>query len=209
MPIFLRLMPPQKAYFLGLLFTDGSIVLDEQRSPNIAIELIESDLDILQKFKEELNSDGNFYYNKRDNRKNGTYSFNVRSRQMAEDLKKYNIIPNKTYQVNDLIIPDKYKEDFLRGFIDGDGSIYYSNSAWHINICGHSDSIIKQIAHLGDSLIGIDKQKKIQCCDGVYRYSWNGKQAIQLCKILYDKNTKFAIGRKLDKALQAIASATN
>lgn len=203
---FSKIDAPQKAYFLGLLFTDGSIVLDEKRSPNICIELVENDISILHKFKNELNSDGNFYYNKRDNRKNGTYSFTVRSKQLAHDLGKYNIIPNKTYQADNLIIPDKYKEEFFRGFIEGDGSIYYSNSAWHINVCGHSNNIIKEVAELGNSLIGIEKLKKISCSNGVYRYSWDGKQAIQLCKILYKEGQVFTIPRKQEKALLAIAS---
>ena len=203
---FSKIDAPQKAYFLGLLFTDGSIVLDDKRSPSISIELVESDIDILQKFKEELNSDGNFYYNKRDNRTNGTYSFSIRSKQLARDLEKYNIIPNKTYQTSSLVIPYEFKKEFLRGIIDGDGSIYYSNSAWHVNVCGHNDNIIKQVVELGNSLIGVVDQKKIQCSNGVYRYSWNGKQAIQLCKILYGENTIFAIKRKQEKALKATAS---
>ena len=203
---FSKIDAPQKAYFLGLLFTDGSIVLDDKRSPNISIELVESDIDILQKFKEELNSDGNFYYNKRDNRANGTYSFNIRSKQLARDLEKYNIVPNKTYQTASLVIPNDFKEEFLRGVIDGDGSIYQSNSTWHINVCGHNENIIKQIAELGDSLVGAKDQKKIQCSNGVYRYSWNGKQAVQLCEILYSKDTNFTIKRKREKALKAIAS---
>lgn len=198
---------PEKAYFLGLLFTDGSVTLDKQRSPNIAIELVETDIDILDKFKQTIGSNSKFSYNKRDNRKQGTYTFSIRSKQFAEDLAKYNIVPNKTYTVDEIIIPN-FEKDFLRGFIDGDGSIYYSDGSWHINVCGHSQNIIKQISQLGDCLIGAT-QNKIQVSDGVYRYSWNGYKAIQLCELLYDENTFYTIERKKQKALEAIASKKN
>lgn len=56
---------PAKSYFLGLLLADGSIVLDSKRSPQISLELVETDKDILNYFRDELNSNASFYYNKK------------------------------------------------------------------------------------------------------------------------------------------------
>lgn len=43
----------EKAYYLGLLFTDGSVTLDPKdlRAPMIRIELVETDVDILKSFR--------------------------------------------------------------------------------------------------------------------------------------------------------------
>lgn len=192
---------PNKAYFLGLLFADGSVTLDSKRSPRIRLELIEEDQNILQKFRDELNSDSAFRYDKRANRENGTYTFGVRNLKLATDLAKYNILPNKTYNVTELIIPDNYKIDYLRGLIDGDGSIYFSQNLWHINFCGHSENIVSQVANLGCQLLNISKHK-ITCSDNVYRYTWHGQDAIKLADLLYT-NAETAITRKRLKATVA------
>lgn len=193
---------PEKAYFLGLLFTDGNVMPDNQRSPAIRIELVETDIEILNRLKQELNCNCKLTYNKRKNRALGTYSLNVRSQQLADDLSKWNIVPNKTYVISEIKIPEKFKIDFLRGFIDGDGSIWYdSNSgAVHTGVCGHSEHIMKQIADLGNSLIGQKTTNKITYTNGVYRYSWNGSKAMLLNQLIYYPGC-ICIARKRDKAM--------
>lgn len=47
----------------------------------------------------------------------------VPSRKIVYDLKKFGIIPNKTYNHIDPIIDDRFFPAFLTGFIDGDGCI--------------------------------------------------------------------------------------
>ncbi len=193
---------PEKAYFLGLLFTDGNIMLDSQRSPSVRIELVETDIEILQKLKQELNCNCKLTYNKRKSRAHGTYALSVRSQQIADDLSKWNIVPNKTYVISEIKIPEEFKIDFLRGFIDGDGSIWYdSNSGTvHTSVCGHSEHIIKQIADLGNSLIGKETTNKVTCTNGVYRYSWNGLKAKLLNQLIYYPDC-ICIARKRDKAM--------
>ena len=195
----------EKAYFLGLLFTDGSIVLDKnnQRAPSLFLELVETDLDILLKLKDALKSEIKLSYNKRCNRENGTYTFSLRNQKIIDDLYKWNIIPNKTYQVREIIFPNNYEKDFLRGLIDGDGSLYFSNGSFHINICGYHENIIKQISDYANVLINKNKSNKIQCSNNVYKYTWNGNDAIKLAKILYDKDC-LAIERKKKIALEVI-----
>lgn len=195
----------EKAYFLGLLFADGSIVLDksDQRTPSLSLELVETDLNILLKLKKELKSDAKLSYNKRKNRENGTYTFSLRNQKIIDDLKKWNIIPNKTYQVQEICLPKDYEKDFLRGFIDGDGSLYFSNSSFHINICGHNENIIKQISDYANILIDKSRSNKIQCSNNVYKYTWNGNDAIKLAKILYNKDC-LAIERKKKIVLEVI-----
>lgn len=193
---------PEKAYILGLLFADGSIVLDNDRQPSLKLELVETDVEILKRIQELLNSNGKLTYNKRAERTNGTYSFSIRSQKIASDLSKWNIVPNKTYAVDEIKIPEKFQEDYLRGYIDGDGSIYYSRNAWHVNICGHSKNIIQQFAHLGCSLINVPCHE-ITLCDNVYRYTWNNNEAVNLIKAIY-LNSPISIARKQEKAMLAI-----
>lgn len=168
-----------KAYFIGLLFTDGSVTdSDKSRSPNIRIELAEYDSSILNVFKEKLNIDNRIQYNKRDNRKFATKSLSIRSKELAEDLSKYGIVPSKTYLTNRLPpIPEEYITSFIHGLIDGDGSVYYSAGSWHINFCSHFKSICEDFQTICNSIIQKDNKMSIQVSDGVYRVTYNGKWA--------------------------------
>lgn len=193
---------PQKAYFLGLLFADGSVVLDNKRSASISLELQEEDKEVLVILQKELNSTGTLYYNKRSNRDNGTYTFSVRCNQMASDLAKYNIVPNKTYITEKVIPPEKFLIDFLRGYIDGDGSLYYSGNYWHLSITGHNEQVIMNFQQLLNNLILNKKPNKLTYYNKVYKAIWNGEQAIELMKILYT-NAEIYLPRKYKKAMMA------
>lgn len=199
---FSQIDTPQKAYFLGLLFADGAIAVAEKRNSSITLELTENDIDILNIFKQELNSNASLSYNKRKERTLGTYGLSIRSKQLADDLKKYNIIPNKTYLVEEIIIPNNYKIDYLRGYIDGDGSLYYSGNSWHLSITGHSKNIIQQIQQELNSLINKQNSNTITYYKNVYKTTWNGQEAIYLMQILYE-NSKISLTRKHAKAMAA------
>lgn len=117
---------PDKAYFLGLLLTDGNVHYDKReanRRPAIQIMLKGEDRHILEKFKQELMSDNKITtYNK-----NGRFECGlvVHSFQMAKDLEKYNIIPNKTFLIHKMPdVPKQYMRDLIRGIFDGDGTVY-------------------------------------------------------------------------------------
>lgn len=193
---------PTKAYFLGLLFTDGSVCNDRKRQTNISIGLQESDKAILERLKKELNSGSALNYSKRKG-KNGEFNFSVRSNKIANDLAKYNIIPNKTYLIDNLILPVGYEKDFIRGFIDGDGSIYFSANRWHVNITSHSKQILEQIRNICDAWIKKNNHNTVTECNDVYKITWNGIYAQQLLKVLYYNNC-CSIARKARLATMAI-----
>ena len=117
---------PEKAYFLGLLLTDGNVHYDKRqanRQPSIQIALKGEDINILEKFKHELSSDNKISVYKNDGRFECV--FIVHSSKMAQDLEKYNIIPCKTFLIKGVPdVPSKYIRDLIRGIFDGDGTVY-------------------------------------------------------------------------------------
>ena len=81
------------------MLTDGAVVKDNkgERQDTISLELVETDVEIINKFKKEINSNSSLYFNKRKNQDKGTYTLSFRSNQMSNDLSKYGIVQNKTY----------------------------------------------------------------------------------------------------------------
>ena len=117
---------PEKAYFLGLLLTDGNIHYDkrsENRQPAIQIALQGGDIEILEKFKQELSSDNKISIYKNDGRFECILC--VHSFKIAQDLKKYGIVPCKTFLISKMPdVPKPYVRDLIRGIFDGDGTVY-------------------------------------------------------------------------------------
>lgn len=58
----------------------------------------------------------------RENRKT-YYVLQIGNVQLYRWLQKIGLFPNKTYTLGAIALPDKYFRDFLRGHLDGDGSI--------------------------------------------------------------------------------------
>ena len=125
---FNKIDHPEKAYWLGFLIADGYIESKRKYgNQKFGITLAEKDMIHLQKFNNCLDSTypllkyiGSGY------NPNGIYvKLLITSQQIVNDLKKYGICEQKTKICKiPPNIPVKYMKDFIRGYIDGDGSIY-------------------------------------------------------------------------------------
>lgn len=129
---------PNKAYLLGLLYADGCRC---KTSNAIMINLQERDKSILEKFREELNTNKplRFIDYSHDPNRQNQYLLCITNKQIAESLYKYGIVPNKEFQIE---FPDFLDKSliphFIRGYIDGDGWISHNPKEKRINITGTS-----------------------------------------------------------------------
>ena len=118
----------EKAYWFGFIFADGSVRIAED-TYSVAIEIQESDIDMLHLFNKSLH--GNLIIKHR-RRKNPTgsitkmCSLTIYSKHMAEALAAKGCKPNKTYEgeiMKHVIEGHELKMAFVRGYVDGDGFI--------------------------------------------------------------------------------------
>lgn len=193
-----------KAYFVGLLFADGSVEHDSSRETMIRIQLLNEDKQLLEKFKSEISSDG-----KITDAKGNTCVFSVRSDQMAKDLEQFGIIPNKTYKTHFLPnnIPSVFLTDFLRGYVDGDGSLYFNteNNTFHLNVTSHYLTITDHFRDIVYQLLNTQERSKEHHStfyNNTAKFTFNGLEAYQLASLLY-KNASIYCQRKYDKYLLA------
>lgn len=131
-----------KAYFIGLLLTDGSISLRENSEPAIRIELNNRDKYIIEKFKNEIESQNKIA----DTRKN-CVSFRVTSQKMVDDLAKHYVVPQKTKITQLSNISEELMPHLIRGIFDGDGwvsSCWGKNKKTPFGFCG-SEILMTQI----------------------------------------------------------------
>lgn len=152
----------EKAYWLGFLYADGYIINNKSnRNYELGIELNIKDIQVLKDFNKAL---GNVHkiqekYNEKEfnGYKYNTHSciLRVYSKHIVDDLIKLNILPNKTYK-KEYPKCDKYFYDFLRGFLDGDGSIYKSKNVLYVKFTNSNYNFLKYIKNTVENNIKIN-----------------------------------------------------
>ena len=122
----------EKAYWLGFIAADGSIVKSsEYNSYRLYINLSHVDEGHLGKFRNAVGaSDTKFQKytsTKGFSNPNGTTSSRIvlNSFKMCKDLAKYNIHQRKSYDIEMPNIDSGLIPHYLRGLFDGDGSYHY------------------------------------------------------------------------------------
>jgi len=115
------------AYVLGFFVADGCITINKGRKNNpYTFNITSKDLEHLDNINKALCSD--YKIGKKSNgRGSVAYQINVRNLTMARDVINLGIFPRKTYNLKPIKIPKEYFADFVRGFFDGDGSVYIYN----------------------------------------------------------------------------------
>lgn len=111
---------PHLAYVVGLITTDGNLSKDGRH-----IDLTSKDLDQVTTFSKLLGLN-----NKIGLKASGTFKNKKYYRVQFSNVHLYRFLlsigltPTKSKSLGELKIPDKYFADFLRGHLDGDGSIF-------------------------------------------------------------------------------------
>lgn len=207
----------EKAYLLGFFVADGSISMNARckNSYKLGITLTESDGYVIQWYHDFICPNRTItHYCSKNGAKNRkpVYSISWTSTYMKEYLEnEYNIIQNKTYDLEFTFpfekIPEQFLWDFIRGFFDGDGQISYNENTHRSTFAlyGTSKSYMKQLGELFESTFNVEKRiestiktKMELFCLRFYSYHKKKEFFLELYKKFY-KNKKYFLIRKEEK----------
>lgn len=179
-----------KAYFLGLLYADGSINIKKS-----VVNLSLTDKEIMLIFNKYLNSNKPLRLTEHSFPWKTIYKIYIENRKINTDLKNLGLIPNKSN--NNHYIPcikEEYLSHFIRGYFDGNGCITYSKFTTKkgknvyepvVNFTGHI-SIITDIKNLLHNKLNLNLNK----FQNRYKHNLNSGSVsyggINVCKIIYD-----------------------
>lgn len=179
-------------YWLGVMYTDGYISKTSKYTNYFGISVKESDKEWLEKFKTYLKYSGEIkcYLSSSGYKENSPYvRLLIGNNKIVKDLEKLGCIEHKTKVISK--IPDIYYiDDFIRGVIDGDGSINKTNGI--LRIYGN----YKFLKEIGDYLkepYSIDPDKSI------FNLRYNTKESHAITKRLYE-NSLVYLDRKYELA---------
>lgn len=207
-----------KAYISGYLVADGSIEESVRKDrPSKLVRLrfgcISEDDEIIRLIQREIAPNNNlrYYQPKAQNRKPTTI-LQICDKELVNDLRTlYNIQPGKTYDANFEFpdIPQIYERDFIRGFIDGDGSI----GDRHFSMICNSPKFAEQIKDRFSEVVPelkwvIYRENRKLTPYWSLHFSYSMKVRKPIFNYLYKDATVF-LKRKRDKALNTVLNAVD
>lgn len=143
---------PRISYIIGLIATDGNLSKDKRH-----ISLTSTEKQLLRTFRKCLGIKNRICNNPPRPDERG-FKVTFGNVKFYNKLLKIGLMPRKTFKLSSLKIPNKYFADFLRGHIDGDGSIIcyldkhnsykgkiYTYDRLYITLCSASLKHIKWI----------------------------------------------------------------
>lgn len=132
---------PEKAYFLGFMYADGNNQIIQNTS---SLSLNEKDKEILLKLgafifpnEKDLTAQVKIIDRTKEN-KGISATLHMNSKKICLDLNQAGCIPNKTFLLkfpDYNILNPLLHSHFIRGYFDGDGSLYYANDPKHPTGC--------------------------------------------------------------------------
>jgi len=148
-----------KAYFLGLLMSDGCNYRN-----GITLSLQDEDYKVIELFKKYINFTGKINYRNHTNPEyKGIVRIKIHSDLISKQLTNWNVIPNKSLNTAFPNILEEFYSHFIRGIFDGDGCIctYKNDKISQFSIIG-CVSLIERIQEIlvKNCLINITKLKK-------------------------------------------------
>ena len=157
----------EKAYWLGFIYADGYITVREGRLM-FGVSLSSKDRNHLVLLINCLESD----YKIKEYKVSSGYKVGVKysrliisSEKLCNDLIKHGVFKQKT----NILLPPKIKRElirhFIRGYIDGDGSIYKTANDygydWHLNIVGTNELLTFIIEYFFDEKL-VQRKTKLE-----------------------------------------------
>lgn len=184
-------------YWVGMMMADGCVSLQGLNSYRIKLNLMNSDIEHLHKFKKFLKANNPIYEICTDNIQRATLS--ICSKRLFDSLSKFGVIPRKT-KIAKVHFLQKSK-DFWRGVIDGDGCLQFRNSKPSISIAG-SQNLTLQYINFIKSFLPYCKVNPY-LINQTFCVDLRGNNAYQVIKYLY-KDCSVALNRKNETAKNII-----
>jgi hypothetical protein len=206
--IFNTIDNEEKAYWLGFLYADGNVHLDKKKKNyKIELSLKESDLEHIEKFKKFLSSNNKISYRE----KVKAYRISIGNNIIGKDLislgcfiKKSNILKFPTKEQ----VPKELQKHFVRGYLDGDGSVCLSTRikskgriSLTVSFLGTKEFLEKMIYNLNfpkNNLTITNKNSEANC----FTLQYGNYHSYKILEYLYE-NSNIYLKRKYQKYLQA------
>lgn len=197
----------EKAYFLGLLASDGCVT-DEDK---VLIGLQERDTYLIDHLKKALEYTGPIYEIKARSENHQTQRrLQFKNSAISASLNRLGIYPRKSLTLKFPDIDEQFISHFIRGYFDGDGCMRMSKGVLNYKFVG-TFNFLKSLQDILISKCGVKETKMYQANKdkNTWELSYAGdRQCIRIYGFLY-KNATVYLLRKKEKARVEITDSLN
>lgn len=199
---------PESHYFIGWIASDGYI---DQKNNRVKLEIC--DKDVLDNFKRILNYSGEIKKSiKRKAHHKQAYRLNITNVKMTNDFVDIGIKQAKSKTIEMPKINKEHYYHFLRGLIEGDGSVICSKhynkrknkcrNRFFIFFNSASKKLVDSITELTEIKPTSTIILKNEGYDDAYRLVWTEEKALALCELIYKDSENLRLDRKYQKYLE-------
>lgn len=177
-----------KCYWLGVMYSDGYISKTNKYTHFFGLTAKASDIEWIEKFRKFLKSNANIgiYKVAAGYNLNSTYArLLIGNNKIVSDLERNGVLEHKS--LKELHVPCvPYIDDFVRGYIDGNGSI---NKETGVIIISGGYTFLNELQE------AINVQGKLYKDKSIYGLHFNYGESRKLCNRLYS-NANYYLNRK-------------
>lgn len=191
----------EKAYWLGFIWSDGSVYINLEGKRNdhrLIIRLNKKDVDHLKKFKSFLQTDKPLL-----SYKDNSMAIVIDNKRITLALRELGIHKRKSFQDEFLYlekIPSHLINHFWRGVVDGDGWVKHTPKS-EVGVIGNIGTILAFKDYCKNKLQFDSKVQIVQRTHISVSYQITALKARQLLNHLYKGSTIY-LDRKFERAAQ-------
>jgi len=193
-------------YVLGFIVADGSVCKRKNRRDSYYMNITNKERKHLERINEVMSSQYALGRKGRGGSCKKEYSYiQVSNKEICKNLISLGIVPRKTYNLDPIRVPDEYFPDFVRGFFDGDGSVYIYkvNKTSQIKV-GFVSASLPFITHFNKNLCNflgiipktIHKSPKRERRIAGYSICFYINDSEKLAEFMYGNNPSLYLSRK-------------
>ena len=190
---FFKIWTSEMSYVLGFIVADGSLE-DAPYLRGRYLRVYSSDMEILTKIKTLMDSQHFIVVTKpKDFLSRGKkytckekYMLRIGSHEIYNDLIALGITPNKSKTIQFLNVPSGFLSCFIRGYLDGDGCIYYYKKQERLVVVFTSGSkeFLQGLSHAINAQYGLNKHKIIYN-NGAFQLRYSTRESTILLRQVY------------------------
>ncbi|MBI2054001.1 MAG: hypothetical protein HYT36_01545 [Candidatus Staskawiczbacteria bacterium] len=192
---------PKMAYVLGFWFADGYM----RHEKSYRISFCSKDVNILLSIRKCLDSDHKIIFRKRDDSKD----LIIFSKKLYSKLLELGGVRCKSRKVIFPPVPNKFLPDFIRGYFDGDGSVFFVNyintknkksrSELRSNFTSGSIEFLESLQDILYKKLGLFKKKICGYNDGSsLKLGYGTYDTLKLLRFMYYTNYPVGMDRKAE-----------
>lgn len=169
---------PEKAYWLGILITDG-YVIEAARTGSPLVGLQMTDREAAEGFRDFLGLQHPVLrIEPRGERRQTMYRAVCRSRRMAQDLARFGVVPRKSHSTFLPLLAEELMPHLLRGLFDGDGTASRRSAGQVlVGFCG-SERLVAEVRMWLICRLGVSDNRVHE--NGTIRYvQWSHRSDVQ------------------------------